>query len=166
MSKNISLLRQKSICRMNVEAFHLIQHIHNKTAFLLGKIHWCFFCRILYLIFFYLMPPPLWGRQHNIRLFFCNLFHVTYLIDDINSVGKLVWELFGIEKIFLNVSARRILIEKFPNLPLSPKWVITCWDMRLCEVLFYANNYDGIKTEIDDLTDLNCSIRHKTSLKK
>ena len=56
--------------------------------------------------------------------------------------------------------------DKYPNLPLPPQPVITRWGTWLDAALFYADNYDAIKSVIDDLTDSSTALSNAKNLLK
>lgn len=89
-----------------------------------------------------------------LKTYLPNLKHVTCLAHGLNRVAEKIRSLYpdvdllisNVKKVFLKAPNRiRILKDKYPNMPLPPKPVITRWGTWLAAAAYYEKYFDEIK---------------------
>ncbi|CAH1103179.1 unnamed protein product [Psylliodes chrysocephalus] len=110
--------------------------------------------------------PYMVKAGQNLKKFYSDMLHVTCLAHEINRVAECIREAFPlvndminfVKKLFLKAPIRiQLYKEKCPNISLPPQPVITRWGTWLDAAMFYADNYETVKSVIDDLTDSSSS---------
>lgn len=99
-----------------------------------------------------------------LQVFYPNLTHVTCFAHGIHRLAEEVRCTFGsvnklissTKKVFLKAPIRiKAYKEKLPTVPLPPEPVVTRWGTWLEAVLFYSENFDGVKKVVSDFDSVD-----------
>lgn len=105
--------------------------------------------------------PYMIKAAQNLKIFYSNIIHTTCLAHGFNRVAEDIRNQFplindlisNVKKVFLKAPLRiQFYKERLPGVKLPPEPIITRWGTWLEAAIFYADNFEGIKNVILEIT--------------
>lgn len=111
--------------------------------------------------------PYMVKAARDLTILYIKMVHVTCIAYGLHRLAENVRERFEkadtlvnkVKKIFLKAPYRvQLLKEMYPNLPIPPEPVISCWATWLRAIKYYADHWKEIKHVVEIIEDISAAI--------